>query len=1162
MNVRIKRILAFLMATIMFTGVLSASMIIAAQDGVVGHADLSSVYEYNAARLEKLIGVDSYMNYIKNLERDGAESAPAGTVIDITYENLVAIKDEEGNWVADPMTDIIFADGTPLTEDERAALDAYLAANGMDKLTSAVAWADVIGDNEEKREVITTTAQVSVIEAKDTKATDTNFEYVAEEDKVKGDDKVVSTGETGDTVFAFEIPEGQEGFYCINVTYTTNPQSSDDENLKDSEISTTIERMLYIDGKLPFSESRYLYFPRCWQYEYMTEGALNGKTLEEVYGDEEYNGEPRFYFSDKLGLDGTPLIMDRKYNAYTFPMDKNGNDTRPRRWEVPMWQEYYVRDWLGYDMDPFQFYFTEGTHTITLVANREEMIIKEIELLPYEQEPSYDEFLAQLEAEGKYNVVTDCEPIKVQAENPKYISVQNVIPGNDRTSSITEPQDPAVIKYNTLENGNNNNWMKYEVEVPEAGLYNLAFRFRQNSLIGMFSSRRVKINGELQFREASQLRFMYNTEFQSTWANNGDDTQYMFYLEEGVNTIEIEVVLGEMEDYVYQIEQIIDELNDVYQEMIQITGPIPDSNRDYSFQKLVPDCIVTIGDAAQELYTIAESIVELTGAEGDQTNTLLTIAETLKLMAMNEYEIAPNFLTFKNYIIALSDWLYAALGQPIKLDYFVICGSEEELPQAVSSTGQKVWFECQAFVASFTMDYTTIGFSDDGMTEQSMSIEMWAIADRESMLITRYLVDNYFSAKGCPGEGISLRIKVITAGLQEAIIAGIGPDVSFLDTVNTITFGMRTAIEPVDQMEGFQDIMDEFSYDYYELSQSEEYAGMNAQEKNAAIDIPLEENPWFKKVSMYDKNSNGEYRTYGIPTTLIMPMSFYRIDVLHELENVGLPSTWTELIAAMPALLNGNLDCGISTGLPGAQLFIYQQKDGDLFKDDGKASNLDSKDSLSAFKTLCELFQKYSCPVAYDITRFRTGEVPIMVSEDGITIYNTLMSYYELRGLWKMAPAIGTEIYSEDGKTVEYVNHNAVANTVAMIMPRDKKRSEEEKEAIWTYIKWYCGSESQQRQAREAMAVSLPTNKYSTANVEAFLAQKWTDEEREAVKGILQNLVTVPEYPGSYILTQYVSFAFLNAYNQGQNPADAMLEQVTYINKEITRKRQEFGLSD
>ena len=37
-------------------------------------------------------------------------------------------------------------------------------------------------------------------------------------------------------------------------------------------------------------------------------------------------------------------------------------------------------------------------------------------------------------------------------------------------------------------------------------------------------------------------------------------------------------------------------------------------------------------------------------------------------------------------------------------------------------------------------------------------------------------------------------------------------------------------------------------------------------------------------------------------------------------------------------------------------------------------------------------------------------------------------------------------------------------------------------------------------------------------------------------------------------------FAFLAAYNDGENPADALLGYVNTINKELTRKRLEFGM--
>lgn len=956
-----------------------------------------------------------------------------------------------------------------------------------------------------------TTCETRILDASEIQATDrmtgekTPAEFVYPQTDESGNEikapsgDVLYTGTEGETVFNVNIPE--PGMYSIRVVYTTDAallQSEQDDI--SSEIPTTIERMIYIDDKLPFTEARYLYFPRVWEYEYETDD--NGDLITADMCVDGYEGQ-----------------------ILTFPKDKNGNDTRPRRWEVVKWQKYYVRDWLGYEIDPLQFYFDKaGEHTLTFVSNREAMVISSIELYKYEEEPLYEDWLEAEKASG-VKEVTGVTPVKVQIENPKYISVQNMIPGNDRTSSLSEPQDPAVIKYNYVENGQINNWMLYEVEVPEDGLYSMSFRFRQNTLIGLFTSRRVKINGEVQFREASFLRFKYDTGFQTSYANDGEQ-EFCFHLKKGVNKIEIEAVIGSMGEFVYDIEQIIEKLNDAYQTMLMITGPVPDTYRDYGFGRLCPDEIDTIAEGAELLYEVSETINEMTGEASDQANALENIADTLAKMANNEYEIAPNFVTFKNYIIALSDWLYAMLAQPAKLDFFIIGGTDEPLPKAAPSSFARMGFEAKAFIASFSMDYTTIGFSDDAATAANDVIEMWSVADRETMLITRYIVDNYFT----PQSNISLRIRVITAGLQEALLAGIGPDVAFMDTTNTITWGMRTALRPLEGFDGFDELMSEFP------------AAMH------------------DKLSMIGQD-NVEH-TYGIPTTITFSMAFYRMDVLNEL-GIEIPESWDELYDIMQTLGNKNLQVAVPNGLNGTQLFLYQLPGGDIWADDGFRTGLDSNTALTAFQSCVEMFTKYSSPYVYnDVTRFRTGEMPIMIADDAILTYNQLMGFFELRGLWKMSPVIGTKQVDENGQVIldengkPVVNHNTFATTQAMIMPRDGY----DPDVVWEFIKWFCGEDSQTRQARESVAVAQPTTKFSTANINALLNQKWTDEERQAIKMQMDNLVGVREYPGAYIFLQNVTFAFNTAYNAGVDPAEAMLDQILDINKEISRKRKEFGL--
>lgn len=161
-----------------------------------------------------------------------------------------------------------------------------------------------------------------------------------------------------------------------------------------------------------------------------------------------------------------------------------GNDVRPIRYEKPTWQTYYLRDWLGYTMEPFQFYLSEGSHTVSFEATREpDSVITKIELYPYEEEPTYEEFLAQKLSEG-IKVIDKLGDgvIKIQAECPVLVSNACLYPINDRTSSLTEPQDPQKIKFNIVNSTTVNQWMQYKVTVPEDGLYTIAIRFRQNDL--------------------------------------------------------------------------------------------------------------------------------------------------------------------------------------------------------------------------------------------------------------------------------------------------------------------------------------------------------------------------------------------------------------------------------------------------------------------------------------------------------------------------------------------------------------------------------------------------------------------------------------------------------------------------------------------------------
>jgi ABC-type glycerol-3-phosphate transport system substrate-binding protein len=137
------------------------------------------------------------------------------------------------------------------------------------------------------------------------------------------------------------------------------------------------------------------------------------------------------------------------------------------------------------------------------------------------------------------------------------------------------------------------------------------------------------------------------------------------------------------------------------------------------------------------------------------------------------------------------------------------------------------------------------------------------------------------------------------------------------------------------------------------------------------------------------------------------------------------------------------------------------------------------------------------------------------------------------------------------------VNNCAVSAVNASVLV---KGSEGKGEAAWAYLQWFTGPDCQIEYSNEMVAIMGPSAKHNTANIEALASLPWTTDEYSRIKAQFDNLASIPNYPGSYIIDRYLSFAFLAAYNDGADPAQSLLGYVPIINKEITRKRAEFGL--
>lgn len=115
-------------------------------------------------------------------------------------------------------------------------------------------------------------------------------------------------------------------------------------------------------------------------------------------------------------------------------------------------------------------------------------------------------------------------------------------------------------------------------------------------------------------------------------------------------------------------------------------------------------------------------------------------------------------------------------------------------------------------------------------------------------------------------------------------------------------------------------------------------------------------------------------------------------------------------------------------------------------------------------------------------------------------------------------------------------------------------------ESSWKFMSWYTDSKFQVDYSNELVAILGPAAKNATANKAALEELPWTSREYTQLMKQMDHTIAITNYPGSYILGRYTNFAFLNAYNNHADPVDSLLEYINTINKEVTRKRTEFGL--
>ena len=862
----------------------------------------------------------------------------------------------------------------------------------------------------------------------------------------------------------WEVNITEPGLYNIAIEYFNIPGRNSD-----------IQRTVYINGELPFFEAGLIEFSRVWINE-----------------------------SD------------------VFQTDNAGNQIRPGQVEKHTWQTAAINNPANGYSEPLFFFLHAGANRITLTSVREPMVIRSLRVYQAPTAPAY----ASLSRAGQQPATGETIVIRGQYANRK--SSPMLFPMTDRSSPAPDPHSSRHVMLNNI--GGEmwsipGQWIEWDFYVPAAGLYNIAMSVKQNIIQDTHVYRNITINGENPFKEMEAVPFAYS----NTWRVDilGDDEPYLFYLEQGHNTIRMEVTLGDFAPYLRDIQDEVLSLNNIYRRIIMITGATPDLYRDYQIAMRLPwlrDELINHRDSMDRLYDGLTVISD----RNVQRDAVMRTASTQFQRIIDRVEDTPRELSgLQNSIGALGTWMMLIRNQPLAVDNIFILPAGEAPPRLNNGFFAALWHELVSLVLSFFIDYSAVGNVVDAGDAQNITVWIGttgvmqpgalnvAQAGRDQANAVRALIDDSFT----PATGINVDLMLVDmAMLLPATLSGQGPDVSLLVGADVpMNYGLRGAVADLSQFNDFEEVVARFHPESMVPYRFREYA-------------------------------------FGLPVIQTFPMLFYRSDVLEELE-LDVPDTWNDVLNALSVLNENNMTFGIPVGDLGAASMAFAmmlyQAGGEFYGYDGRYSALDSPLSLNVFRDFTRLFTDYGLPQAFDgINRFRTGEMPLLVMD--FSIYNILQVFApEIHGLWGFRKVPGT--IGPDGT----VNYATIAGGSATVM----LELSENKDAAWEFMKWWTSADVQSTFGNKLEALLGPAARYPTANEEAFMRMPWALQDFNALLEQYEHIVSIPQVPGGYFTGRQIFNAFYAVVTDGRsNPREALRDNVRYINDEIDFKRLEFGI--
>ncbi len=805
-----------------------------------------------------------------------------------------------------------------------------------------------------------------------------------------------------------------------------------------------------------------------------------------------------------------PIYYQNTQDA--FPLDRYGNEALIRQERVYRWTRFAIRDANFSQKYPLQFQLSQGEHTLEFRMIKEAMLLGSIYIEPFQDDPTYLEYLETNQAADSSEFL-----IEIEAESPSFKNNTSIRPMNDRSLEVS-PYDTYQLLLNTM---GGESWdasgsaIYYEFDVPEDGMYSVTLRALQNTRNNFTVFRKITINDAVVFAELNEVAFPN----QSKWKNytlGGEQTPYRIFLNQGKNTLGIEATNSPYQAAIEKIQKVLIDINTLSLEIKKLTGNQVDPYKEWEISEYIPDIKERLMAIAEDLQVDLDVLTEINQGSGSQEVLTYQMAiDNIMILAEDPDKIPSRMNRFSegsgSAAQLLGNILPSLQSQPLALDKIYIHSPNNIPAQIKVPFWTSLVDGAKRFVRSFQPNqYASIGAAED-------EIEVWVNRPRQYVDLLQTLTDETFTRD----TGIKVKFSIMPneSKLVLANAAGIEPDVAL---------GVSTNVP-------------------YELAI-----------RNALMDLRSFED-FDSFIRIYSPGSLLSYiindSVYAIPETQDFWVTFYRKDILDSL-GIPIPDTWNEVIEILPELqrygMNFNTPLSSGSGTKGYLMtapYIFNYG-AELYNEDGFSTGLGSDQAIKAIKFMAESFTIYGMPLTtssfYD--SFRYGSLPIGVSNFE-TYLKLLTAAPEISGLWAIDLYPATVL--EDGTQNRYATGSAQASI--MFAGTDKPRE------AWEFMKWWMSTETQVDFQQQLVLNYGLEYLWNSANVEAFQYSPIPEEHKAVILEQWEWLQEPVKLPGSYMQERELSNVWNKIVFDGVNPRVAIDNSIIIINREITRKMEEFG---